>query len=202
MNLWLAPSRLVLASRSMVRRTMLESAGIAVDVRPADVDERAIEYAAAGRKPGEIAVLLARAKARTVTAELAGRLVLGADQTLALAGRCFVKPADRTAAAAQLSTLAGRTHELHSAVTAMRDGATLYEHVDTARLTMRRFSDGFLQMYLAAAGDLVSESVGGYQLEKLGSQLFERIEGDHFTILGLPLLPFLAFLRRHGFLAA
>ena len=135
-------------------------------------------------------------------AEHAGRLVLGADQTLALAGRCFVKPTDRTSAAEQLSILAGRTHELHSAVAVMCDGDTLYEHVDTARLTMRRFSDGFLQMYLAAAGDLVSESVGGYQLEKLGSQLFERIEGDHFTILGLPLLPFLAFLRRQGFLAA
>jgi septum formation protein len=202
MSLWLAPSRLVLASQSPVRRTMLENAGIAVEVRPADVDERAIERDAAGSKPGEIAMLLARAKARTVVAGSPGRLVLGADQTLALTGRCLVKPADRTAAAEQLSILAGRTHELHSAVTVMHDGATLFEHVDTARLTMRRFSHRFLQLYITAAGDSVSESVGGYQVEKLGSQLFESIEGDHFTILGLPLLPFLAFLRRQGLLAA
>jgi septum formation protein len=201
MSLWLAPSRLVLASRSTVRRTVLENAGIAVDVRPANVDERAIEHAAAGRKPAEIAMLLARAKARAVMAELADRLVLGADQTLAFAGRCFAKPADLSGVAEQLSILAGRTHELHSAVTVMRDGATLFEHVDTARLTMRRFSHRFLQLYVAAAGDSVRESVGGYQLEKLGSQLFERIDGDHFTILGLPLLPVLAFLRRQGLLA-
>jgi septum formation protein len=129
-------------------------------------------------------------------------LVLGADQTLAFGARRFSKPEDRAGAAEQLRALRGQTHALHSAVALARDGKILFEHGETARLTMRAFSDSFIEHYLADAGKVVTASVGGYQLEGAGIQLFERIEGDYFTILGLPLLPLLAFLRREGWLAA
>jgi septum formation protein len=131
-----------------------------------------------------------------------GRLVLGADQTLALGARRFSKPADRTAASEQFRVLRGQTHALHSAVALARDGKILFEHGETARLTMRAFSDTFLDDYLATVGSAVTASVGGYQLEGAGIQLFERIEGDYFTVLGLPLLPLLAVLRREGWLTA
>ena len=132
-------------------------------------------------------------------AALPGRLVLGADQTLARGDTRFSKPANRAEAAAQLRALRGRTHELHSALALVRDGDVLFECVDTARLTMRDFSDRFLDDYLDMAGDAALASVGGYQLEGIGIHLFERVEGDYFTILGLPLLPLLAFLRQNGF---
>jgi septum formation protein len=126
---------------------------------------------------------------------------LGADQTLALDARRFSKPADVEAARVQLKALKGQTHELHSAIALARDGAIVFEHVEVARLTMRAFSDRFLDSYLAAAGRMVTASVGAYQVEKLGIQLFARIDGDHFTILGLPLLALLDRLRREGLLA-
>jgi septum formation protein len=129
------------------------------------------------------------------------RLVLGADQTLALGAKRFSKSPDRLAARAQLQALRGRTHELHSAIAFVQDGAVVFEHVETARLTMRAFSDDFLNRYLDTVGDAVLASVGGYQLEGLGVQLFESIEGDYFTILGLPILQALDFLRRQGCLA-
>jgi len=201
MPLWLASQPLMLASRSEVRRTMLEAAGIPVEVQPADIDERRIEAAAPAGDAGAAAALLAREKARTVAVTKPGRLVLGADQTLALGVRRFSKPADRTAARAQLRALAGRTHELHSALAFVRDGAVLFEHVGVARLTVRPLSDAFIDAYLDAAGAAATASVGAYQLEGLGVQLFERVEGDYFTVLGLPLLPALDFLRRQGFLA-
>jgi septum formation protein len=201
MALWLVAEPLVLASRSAARAALLVAAGIAVEVLPADVDERGIEAKAAAQDAGAVAALLAREKARAVAALRPGRLVLGADQTLALEARRFSKPADRAAAEQQLRALRGKTHALHSALTLMRDGEVLFEHADTARLTMRSFSDQFLGQYLNAAGDAVTASVGGYQLEKPGIQLFERIEGDYFTILGLPLLPLLDFLRRKHCLA-
>ena len=153
------------------------------------------------RSPSEVALLLAREKAFAVTAQRPGRLVLGADQTLALGQRLYAKPADLAAARDQLRGMRGRTHELHSAVVVARDGAVLFEHCEIARLTMREFSDGFLDRYLAAAGSAVTASVGGYQVESLGIQLFERIEGDHFTILGLPLLRLLQYLRHARCLA-
>ena len=128
-------------------------------------------------------------------------LTFGADQTLALGNRRFSKPRDRDAARAQLLALRGQTHELHSAVAVVRGPEVLYQHVAVARLTMRAFTDDFLDRYLDATGAAVTQSVGAYQLERTGIHLFERIEGDHFTILGLPLLPLLAFLRRHGALA-
>jgi len=198
MALWLAPDPLVLASRSAVRRSLLEAAGVALAVHPADVDERHLEQGWASQAPGAVALLLAREKALTVARRHPGRLVLGADQTLALGARRFAKPEDRAAAHEQLRTLCGRTHELHSAIVFAQDTAALFEYVDTARLTMRAFSERFLEAYLDAVGPAATASVGAYQIEGLGIQLFERFDGDYFTVLGLPLMPALDFLRRRG----
>jgi septum formation protein len=198
MTLWLAAEPLVLASKSEVRRAVLANAGIPVETYPADIDERGIEAKVATHDPGEVAALLAREKAHAIAGRFPGRLVLGADQTLALGARRFSKPADRAGAREQLKALRGQTHALHSAIALVRDGAVVFDHRDLARLTMRAFSDDFLERYLDQAGTAVTASVGGYQLEKLGIQLFERIEGDHFTILGLPILGLLAHLRREG----
>jgi len=202
MPLWLADQPLVLASKSTIRCDILRDAGLPVDVDPADIDERAIEQGSPGCSAGDVAALLAREKARRVAARLAGRLVLGADQTLALGEQRFSKPADRAGARRQLEALRGRTHELHSAVALARGSSILFEHRDLARLTMRPFSDHFLEGYLDAAGAALTASVGGYQLETLGIQLFERIEGDHFTILGLPLMALLQYFRQAGWLVA
>jgi septum formation protein len=199
--LWLAAAPLVLASKSIIRRTLLETAGVPTEVCPADLDERAIAARAPLQAPVAIAALLAREKAAVVSQARPGRLVLGADQTLSLDGARFTKPPDRAAARAQLRSLSGRTHELYSAVAFVRDDAVLFEHVGAARLTMRAFSDRFLDDYLDAVGDAATTSVGAYQLEGLGIQLFERIDGDYFTVLGLPLITALDFLRRHGCLA-
>jgi septum formation protein len=198
MALWLADKPLVLASKSAPRRAMLEAAGIPIEVCPADIDERAVEREAVASAAGDVAALLAREKARVVSIGMPGRLVLGADQTLVLGERRFDKPADMAAARAQLRTLAGETHELHSAIAFVRDGQVLGETVHVARMTMRAFSDKFLDAYLEAAGPAVMASVGAYQLERYGVHLFERVEADHFTILGLPLLAALDFLRREG----
>lgn len=201
MSLWLADQPLVLASKSEVRRAVLAAAGVPVEVRPADIDERALESSVPAKDPGVVAALLAREKARAICQRMPGRLVLGADQTLALRQRRFSKPADRNAAREQLKALRGQTHELHAAIALLRDGDTVFEYRAAARLTMRAFSDDFLDAYLAAAGAAVTASVGAYQVEKLGIQLFERIEGDHFTIVGLPLLQLLHYLRRARCLA-
>ena len=201
MALWLDAQPLVLASKSTARLALLAGAGIAVEVLPADIDERGVEARSPAQDAGAVAAWLAREKARAVAAQRPGRLVLGADQTLVLGTRRFSKPADRAAAAEQLRALRGKTHALHSALALMRDGKLLFEYADAARLTMRMFSDNFLEQYLGTAGEIVTASVGAYQLEKPGIQLFERIEGDYFTILGLPLLPLLSFLRRERCLA-
>jgi septum formation protein len=202
MPLWLADQPLVLASKSAIRHAILRDAGLPVEVRSADIDERAIEQRATTRDAGEVAALLAREKARTIASRLAGRLVLGADQTLALGERRFSKPAHRAAAREQLAALRGRTHELHTAVAVVRADTVLFEHRETARLTMRAFSDRFLDAYLDAVGADAAASVGGYQLERAGIQLFERVEGDHFVILGLPLIALLHYFRQAGWLAA
>jgi septum formation protein len=202
MPLWLAERPLLLASKSAVRRTLLEAAGVAIEVRPASIDERGVEARAGLAGAGEVAALLAREKAKAAAAANPDWIVLGADQTLALGQRRFDKAADRAGAREQLRALRGKTHTLHSAVAVVRSGAVLFEHVDAAHLTMRAFSDAFLDSYLDAVGDAATASVGGYQLEGTGIQLFERVEGDHFTVLGLPLLPLLAFLRQAGWLAA
>ena len=201
MPFWLADEPLVLASKSAIRHAILRDARIPVAVEPADIDERGIEQRSAKEDAGELAAVLACEKARTVAARFPGRLVLGADQTLALGERRFSKSADRAGARRQLAALRGQTHELHSAVALVRGSSVLFEHREVARLTMRSFSDEFLEAYLDAAGTAVTASVGGYQLEKVGIQLFEQIQGDHFTILGLPLVPLLDYLRTAGWLA-
>jgi len=198
MVLWLAPQPLVLASRSDIRGKILAAAGLRFDIRPSQIDERAVEVQT--MDAAAVARHLARAKADAVAALLPGRLVLGADQTLARAATRFDKPANRDDAMKQLRALRGRTHELHSAIALVRDKEVVFACVDTARLVMRDFSDRFLDDYLDMAGDAATSSVGGYQLEGIGIHLFERVEGDFFTILGLPLLPLLAFLRKNKFI--
>jgi septum formation protein len=196
--LWLAQEPLVLASRSKARQMLLVAAGVPVEACPADLDERGLEAKANLQSAGAVAVLLAREKA-IATAELRpGRLTLGADQTLALGADRFAKPPDRTAARAQLRALRGRSHELHSAIAFVQDGKVLYEYVSVARMMMRAFTDEFLENYLDAIGQDVTTTVGVYQIEGLGIQLFDCIEGDYFTVLGLPLMEALAFLRRRG----
>jgi nucleoside triphosphate pyrophosphatase len=199
MALWLAPQPLVLASKSDVRGKILAAAGLRFEIRPANIDERSVEREAAPPDAASAAQLLARAKAESVSASMPCRPVLGADQTLACGGKRFTKPVDRGAAVAQLRTLRGGTHELHSALALVRDGAVLFECLQIARLTMRDLSDRFIESYLDMLGDVALSSVGAYQLEGIGVHLFERVEGDYFTILGLPLLPLLDFLRRDGF---
>jgi septum formation protein len=196
MPLWLADQPLVLASKSDVRGKILAAAGLPLEIRPAQIDERAIEANGGAPDPAAAARLLARAKACAVAAAQPGRLVLGADQTLACGGRRFSKPANAAEAAAQLRALRGRSHELNSALALVRDTEVLFDCTDSARLTMRDFSDRFLDDYVAMMGDAALASVGGYQLEGIGIHLFARVEGDYFTILGLPLLPLLAYLRQ------
>jgi septum formation protein len=195
MTLWRGKSPLILASQSRARQALLSNAGISFEAVTAEIDERAVQQASGLSAPGEIASLLAREKALSVSARQPGKFVIGADQTLALGERLFSKPAGRAQAAAQLRALAGRSHELHSAVAVARDGKILFEAAAIAGMTMRRLGEAEIDVYLDEAGDAVTSSVGAYQLEGLGVHLFERIEGDHFTILGLPLLPLLAFLR-------
>lgn len=202
MSLWRAAEPLLVASRSEARCKMLTAAGIRIEVEPADIDERALERRYGTASPPEVAALLAAAKARAVSKRHPGRIVLGADQTLSCEGRIFSKPGGLVAAREQLCALRGRVHELHSAVTVTRGEAMAFQQVDTARMSVREFSAEFLERYLEAAGPAVLASVGAYQLEGLGSSLFSRIEGDYFTILGLPLFPLLDFLRRDGLLAA
>jgi septum formation protein len=198
MSMWLVSDPLVLGSRSAARRAMLQAAGVPVELHPADLDERRVEADAPEGPPAAVAALLAHAKASAVAAARPGRLVLGADQILTVGTERFVKAVDRAAARAQLRKLSGRTHELHSAIALMQDDTTLFEHVGTARLTMRALSDRFIDLYLDAVGDSAVATVGAYQVEGLGIQLFERVDGDYFTILGLPLLEMLEFLRRRG----
>ncbi|MBY6241801.1 Maf family protein [Methylosinus sp. Sm6] len=201
-SLWRGSAPLVLASQSEARRLALQQTGAAFVVQPADVDERAIEaqVAAAGGGPDDIAARLAREKALVVSALRPGALVIGADQVASCEGRRFGKPADIAAAADQLRFLSGRTHRLHSALALARDGGLLLEIVAHADLTMRVFSEAFLAHYLDVVGARVTSSAGAYQIEGLGIHLFEQISGDHWTILGLPLTPLLAALRREGVL--
>ena len=195
MTLWREKNPLILASQSRARQTLLANAGINFEAVPAEIDERAVQQASNLTAPAEIAKLLAREKSLAVSAQLPSRLIIGADQTLALGSRLFSKPASRVQAAEQLHALAGGTHELHSAVAVSRDGEILFDNVTGARMTMRNLGEAEISAYLDQAGEAVTSSVGAYQLEGLGVHLFEHIEGDHFTILGLPLLPLLAFLR-------
>lgn len=198
-SLWLAPEPLLLASASATRRDLLASAGLPVETAPARIDERALEAGSGDLTPPALALRLARAKAEEVAARHPGRVVVGADQVLECEGRVFHKPADIAAARSHLARLQGRTHQLHSAVAILGDG-TADAFVETARLTLRPLDAEAIDAYLRFAGAAVTTSVGAYQLEGLGIHLFERIEGDHATILGLPLTPLLARLRGMGLL--
>lgn len=201
--LWRDPAPLVLASTSTTRKALLASVGLAFEAVPPDVDERAIEVGAlsSGATPEVLAARLAREKALAVSRFRPASLVVGADQTLALGDRLFHKPTSRAAAAEQIAALSGRTHALHSGVAIAREGAVVAEVHASARLTMRPLDAAAIALYLDLAGDSVTSSVGGYRLEDVGAHLFERVEGDHSTVLGLPIFPLLAALRDLGALA-
>lgn len=201
MAIWRESEPLILASQSRVRQLLLANAGLPFEPMPAAIDERSVQRNSGLAAAGEIAVRLACEKAREVSLRSPGRYVIGADQTLECDGRLLNKPAGRADAGAHLRALSGRTHALHAGVAIMRDGRLLFENVSVARMTMRELSEDTIRVYLDAAGDGASTSVGAYQLEGLGIHLFSRIEGDHFTILGLPLLPLLAYLRSQGLLS-
>ena len=191
---------LVLASASAIRRSLLENAGLVLVVDAADVDETAIKQRlVAQRVPTQgAAVELAAAKAKAVAARHPGKLVIGADQILEHGGKWFDKPADRSAAAAQLATLAGSSHTLVSAAVVIEDGAEVWRTAQSVTLHMRPLSPAYIDSYLDRVGNAALTSVGGYQLEGLGAQLFTRVDGDYFTVLGLPLLPLLGYLRQRG----
>lgn len=188
---------LILASQSPFRRMLMENAGLSFQAVAAAIDERAIEAGLEGQapSPAEVALHLAEAKARDVASRCPGHLVIGSDQTLSLEERVFHKPRDLGDARQHLRALSGRTHALNSAIAICHDGVTRWRHVSTARLTMRPLSDAFIDRHLARVGERALGSVGAYQLEGEGIQLFDKIEGDYFTIIGLPLLPLLAQLR-------
>jgi len=198
------PRPVVLASVSEIRAEMLHRAGLEVEVVRPGVDEEEIKAALLneGARPNEIAETLAETKAVRVSLRRDQTLVIGADQVLDCDGDVYDKPGDRGQAAAHLRQLRGRRHRLNSAVCVALDGTALWRHIDRAEMTMRDFSDDFIEHYLDSLGAVALTSVGAYQLEGLGAQLFDHVEGDYFTILGLPLLPLLAFLRGHGIVAA
>ena len=190
--------KLVLASKSPFRSALLKNAGIEFSTASADIDERAVEAPLyeTGATPEEVAQVLAEEKAIDVSEKNPGAVVIGCDQTLSLGDEIFHKPADMEAARRQLLKFSGKTHQLNSAVVLVKDGKTLWRHVSIARMTMRDLDPGFVGRYLGRVGDVALSSVGAYQVEGPGIQLFEKIEGDYFTIVGLPLLPLLAELRK------
>jgi septum formation protein len=191
---------IILASGSPFRRKILEDAGIEFTIERPGIDERAVEDAVAssGMTPDDLAQILAEAKAVDVSQNHPGTLVIGSDQTLSMDGELFHKPADMEEARRRLLKLSGRTHQLNSAVVIALDGEAIWRHVSIAQLTMRAFDPGFVGRHLSAVGEAALTSVGGYQIEGKGIQLFEKIDGDHFTIIGLPLLPLLEKLRELG----
>ena len=201
------PAEIILASGSAIRRQLLASAGVVFSVQPADVDEEAVrlDYATipgGNPIPTGVARALARAKAEVVSAANPDALVIGADQVLVDVQMIFCKPADLGIAQMHLRALRGRSHVLHSAVAIAYRGAVVWETCESAQMTMRNFSDAFLDGYLAQTGERICQCVGAYEYEGLGLQLFERIDGDYFTILGLPMLPLLTELRARGALIA
>ncbi len=197
---------IILASNSSGRAALLKGAGISFTKNAADLDERAIQEALTVDgicpDPTDVALVLARAKAEVISQSAKNAYVIGADQVLALDDKIYEKPANMDIARNNLLTFRGRTHYLHAGVCVARNGETIWQHVETASMTMRDFSTDFLAQYLAQAGDSVQTSVGAYRLEETGIHLFEKIEGDYFTILGLPLIPLLDFFREQGIVAS
>jgi septum formation protein len=199
-SVWRPSEPLLLASTSATRRLLLEWAGLPVDTEPPGIDERAIEAQAQGG-PQDLACRLAAEKAVAVSRRRNGRVVVGADQVLEIDGEVLHKPETRETARSQIARLAVRTHSLHSAFAIAVDGQVERKGLDSAHLTMRRLNETAITRYLDLAGDAVTQSVGAYQLEGVGIHLFGRVEGDHSTILGLPLIPLLAALRSMRLLA-
>jgi len=193
---------LVLASNSASRRAMLDAAGVTFEVQPAAIDERALEAGLSGASASEVALALAAAKALAVSKLRPGALVLGSDSLVEVAGRRFDKPASRADAAAHLRVFSGQAMHLHSAAALARDGAVVWQHGEAAVLQVRDLSESFVADYLAAEWPAVSACVGVFRIEALGVNLFEAIEGSHFTVLGMPLLAVLAGLREQQELAA
>ena len=192
---------LILASQSASRKAMLDAVGVAFEARPVDVDEAAIRRELVGVAPVEVAAILAEAKALAGSAAAPAKLVLGSDSLVEVCGRNFCKPGDRKTAEEHLRLFSGQTMRLHSAAVLMRDCACVWRHGDTAMLKVRKLSEPFIADYLAAEWPEVGHCAGVFRIEGRGVQLFERVEGSHFTVLGMPLLPLLAALREQGDLA-
>lgn len=188
---------LVLASASPFRRMLLENAGIPFQAKAADIDERAIESQVEqqGPSPEEVALILAEAKARNVGQHFPGDIIIGSDQTMSLGSRVYHKPGDMNEARDHLLSLSGQVHQLNSAIVLTRGNDVLWKHVSSARMSVRVLTSAFIEAHLARVGNKALASVGAYQLEGEGIQLFDKIDGDYFTILGLPMLPLLAKLR-------
>lgn len=193
---------IVLASQSASRKAMLDAAGVSYEARSSDVDEGAIKRELIGVPGRDVATILAEAKALPVSVSAPGKLVLGGDSLVEVGGRQFDKPLSRAQAAEHLRFFSGQRMNLHSAAVLVRDGMTVWRHCETARLDVRQLSDSFIDSYLDREWPAVSSCVGVFRIEALGVQLFERIEGSHFTVLGMPLLAVLAALRAQGELEA
>lgn len=202
-SLWTGPAKPVLASKSATRRLLLENAGLQIEIESSRIDERGLEqeFLSAGGDPSQIAAVLARAKALEVSKRRTNSFCFGADQTLLLDGALLHKPSNMEAAEQTLKALAGRTHVLIASVCVARDGVALFDAAQSARMTMRTLDENAIRLYLRAAGPDVLSSVGAYQIEGVGIHLFEAIEGDHATIMGLPLLALLKWLRSQRLLA-
>ncbi len=193
---------ILLASKSQSRRVMLDAAGVEYEAIPAEIDERAVEFGLEGCAPGEVAEALSVAKAQAVASAYPGRLVLGSDSLVVCDGRRFDKPRDRAEASEHLALFSGKAMELHSAAALVRDAGCEWSHASLARLHVRNLTPSFIEQYLDAEWPEVGHCVGVFRIEAMGVQLFEKIEGDHFTVLGMPLLPVLGALRELGELEA
>ena len=199
---WLGGAPLILASASLGRRLVLQQSGLPFEARPAGVDERAIEESLGATDADVVAATLARAKALAVSKDFPDRWIIGADQTASCEHKIFGKPSSREKAGELLRFLSGRSHRLHSAVTLARSGDVAFQTIAHADLEMRDLGEGFIEAYLDSMGETALTSVGAYQVEGLGAQLFSRVQGDHWTIMGMPILPVLAALRQAGVVAS